>query len=227
MRLAKRASAVAVTAAVALVAAGCGGGGDKSTSSSGGGTADGSITVYNVQPQNGLVPCNTTETGGGKVVDDMWTGLVRYPNDGGAPVKALAEAIDNTDSKTYTIKIKPGTKFHDGTVVKAKNFVDTWNWCAYSPNGAQNATFFSDIQGFDDVYAEDPDADGPKKAPTPKSKTMSGLKVVDDNTFTVTLSAPFSIFPTKLGYSPTCRCPTRSSAPPWTRSGRSRSATAR
>jgi oligopeptide transport system substrate-binding protein len=30
---------------------------------------------------------------------------------------------------------------------------------------------------------------------------MSGLKVVDDYTFTATLAAPFSIFPTKLGYS--------------------------
>ena len=30
---------------------------------------------------------------------------------------------------------------------------------------------------------------------------MSGLKVVDDQTFEVTLSAPTSIFPTKLGYS--------------------------
>ncbi len=113
----------------------------------------------------------------------------------------VAESIDTTDSKVYTIKIKAGTKFHDGTEVKAKNFVDAWNWAAYSPNGAQNSSFFSDIAGFADVQSLDPDEDGPKKAPTPKADKMSGLEVVDDQTFKVTLNAPFSIFPVKLGYS--------------------------
>jgi oligopeptide transport system substrate-binding protein len=62
-----------------------------------------------------------------------------------------------------------------------------------------NAPFFSDIQGFSDVNPSPPD--GSDKAPAPKAKEMSGLKVVDDTTFTVTLNAPFSIFPTQLGYS--------------------------
>ncbi|MGW0436089.1 peptide ABC transporter substrate-binding protein [Micromonospora sp. NPDC003197] len=199
MRVSKRASAVAVSAAVVLVAAGCnsGDGGDTS-----GGSTDGAITIHGTQPEVGLVPASTTETGGGKIIDFMWTGLVRYPNDGGNPVNALAESIETTDSKVYTIKIKKGTKFHDGTEVKAKNFVDAWNWGAYSPNAAQGASFFSDIEGYADVHTEDPDgADGPQKAPEPTSKTMKGLEVVDDHTFKVTLSAPFSIFPTKLGYS--------------------------
>ncbi len=200
MRVTKRAGAVAITAAVALVAAGCSGGGDEG-SGTGGDTANGAITIEGTQPEVGLVPANTTETGGGKIIDFMWTGLVNYPNDGSAPKMAVAERIDTTDSKVYTIKLKPNTKFHDGTVVKAKNFVDAWNWAAYSPNGAQNGSFFSDIAGFADVHTEDPDGDGPQKAPEPKAKTMSGLKVVDDTTFTVTLGAPFSIFPTKLGYS--------------------------
>jgi oligopeptide transport system substrate-binding protein len=190
-----------MTTAVALVAAGCSGGDNSDTSEASGDTANGAITIEGTQPEVGLVPANTTETGGGKIIDFMWTGLVQYPNDGGAPVNAVAQEINTTDSKVYTIKIKPDTKFHDGTVVKAKNFVDAWNWAAYSPNGAQNGSFFSDIAGFADVHTEDPDADGPKKAPEPKAKTMSGLKVIDDTTFEVTLGSPFSIFPTKLGYS--------------------------
>ncbi|WP_245736580.1 peptide ABC transporter substrate-binding protein [Micromonospora pattaloongensis] len=188
-----------MTAAAALVVAACGGG--DSGEKSGGDTANGAITIDGTQPEVGLVPANTTETGGGKIIDFMWTGLVQYPNDGGAPQNAVAESIETTDSKVYTIKIKKGTKFHDGTEVKAKNFVDAWNWGAYSPNGAQNGSFFSDIEGFADVHTEDPDGEGPKKAPQPKVDKMSGLKVVDDYTFTVTLSAPFSIFPVKLGYS--------------------------
>jgi len=200
MRVSKRASsAVALGAAFALVASGC------SNSDSDGGDAaaskDGAITIHGVQPENPLVPSNTTETGGGKVIDWLWTGLVEYPNDGSAPRNALAESIDTTDSKVFTIKIKKGTKFHDGTEVKAKNFIDAWNWAAYSPNGAQNGSFFADIQGYTDVHTEDPDAEGPKKAPVPTVKEMSGLKVVDDHTFEVTLAAPTAVFPTKLGYS--------------------------
>ncbi|MGN9802395.1 peptide ABC transporter substrate-binding protein [Micromonospora sp. L32] len=200
MRVSKRASgAIAVGAAFALIASGC------STNDDGGETAakssDGSIVVDGTEPENPLVPSNTTETGGGKIIDWLFTGLVEYPNNGGAPQNALAESIETADSKVYKIKIKQNTKFHDGTVVKAKNFVDAWNWGAYSPNGAQNSSFFADIAGFADVNTTDPDEDGPKKAPEPKSKTMSGLKVVDDWNFEVTLAAPTAVFPTKLGYS--------------------------
>lgn len=200
MRVSKRASgAIALGAAFALVASGCsssdGEGGDATS-------ADGAITVDGTEPENPLVPSNTTETGGGKIIDWLWTGLVEYPNNGGAPQNALAESIETTDSKVYKIKIKQDTKFHDGTVVKAKNFVDAWNWGAYSPNGAQNSSFFADIEGFADVNTADPDGpEGPQKAPEPKAKEMSGLKVVDEWNFEVTLSAPTAVFPTKLGYS--------------------------
>ncbi|WP_319463860.1 ABC transporter substrate-binding protein [Micromonospora sp. RTP1Z1] len=201
MRVSKRASgALAVGAAFALVASGCSSG-DKSGGGSGA-SADGAIVIDGGQPENPLVPANTTETQGGKILDWLFTGLVEYPNNGGAPQNALAESIDTTDSKVFKIKIKPNTKFHDGSTVKAENFVKAWNWAAYGPSGAQNASFFADIQGFNDVYTEDPDGpDGPKKAPEPKAKEMSGLKVVDETTFEVTLAAPTAVFPTKLGYS--------------------------
>ncbi|GHJ11957.1 peptide ABC transporter substrate-binding protein [Micromonospora humidisoli] len=201
MRVSKRASgAIAMGAAFALIASGCSSGSDDE-GSSGASSSDGAIVIDGTEPENPLVPANTTETGGGKIIDWLWTGLVEYPNNGGAPQNALAESIETSDSKVYKIKIKQNTKFHDGTVVKAKNFVDAWNWGAYSPNGAQNASFFADIAGFADVNTSDPDGDGPKKAPEPKAKEMSGLKVVDDWNFEVTLAAPTAVFPTKLGYS--------------------------
>ncbi|MGC1212215.1 MAG: ABC transporter substrate-binding protein [Micromonospora sp.] len=202
MRVSKRASgALAVGAAFALIASGCSSG-DSGDGGDAGASKDGAIVIDGTQPENPLVPSNTTETGGGKIIDWLFTGLVEYPNNGGAPQNALAESIDTTDSKVFKIKIKQNTKFHDGTTVKAESFVKAWNWAAYGPNGAQNASFFADIQGFNDVYSEDPDGpEGPQKAPEPKAKEMSGLKVVDDWNFEVTLSAPTAVFPTKLGYS--------------------------
>ncbi|NES31129.1 ABC transporter substrate-binding protein [Micromonospora terminaliae] len=201
MRVSKRASgALAVGAAFALIASGCSSGNDDGGDASA--SKDGAIVIDGTQPENPLVPANTTETGGGKIVDWLWSGLVEYPNNGGAPQNLLAESIDTSDSKVFKIKIKQNTKFHDGTTVKAENFVKAWNWAAYGPNGAQNASFFSDIQGFEDTYTEDPDGpDGPKKPAEPKAKELSGLKVVDDWNFEVTLSSPTAVFPTKLGYS--------------------------
>ncbi|MFC0031197.1 ABC transporter substrate-binding protein [Micromonospora chaiyaphumensis] len=201
MRVSKRASgALAVGAAFALIASGCSSGNDDGGDASA--SKDGAIVIDGTQPENPLVPANTTETGGGKIIDWVWSGLVEYPNNGGAPQNLLAESIETSDSKVFKIKIKQNTKFHDGTTVKAESFVKAWNWAAYGPNGAQNASFFSDIQGFEDTYTEDPDGpDGPKKAAEPKAKEMSGLKVIDDWNFEVTLSSPTAVFPTKLGYS--------------------------
>ncbi|BCB86851.1 peptide ABC transporter substrate-binding protein [Phytohabitans suffuscus] len=202
MRVSKRASAVAAIAAVALVAAGCGGGDDEESTGNSDKTANGAITIDGTQPANPLLPSATSETGGGDILDFMWTGLINYPPGGGAPVNAVAESIETSDAQTYTVKIKKAVKFHDGTEVKAKNFVDAWNFTANSDNGQQQASFFSDIEGYADVHTEDPDGEeGPQKAPPPKSPTMSGLAVVDDYTFTIKLAAANSIFPVKLGYS--------------------------
>jgi oligopeptide transport system substrate-binding protein len=171
MRGSKRASAVALGAAIALVATGCSSG-DGDGGDAGSKTTDGAIVIDGTQPEVPLVPANTTETGGGAIIDYLWTGLVEYPNDGSAPKNAVAESIETTDSKVYTIKIKKGTKFHDGTEVKAANFTKAWSWAAYSPNGAQNSSFFADIAGFDKVQSVDPDDDGPKKAPEPAAKEL-------------------------------------------------------
>ncbi|SDD02902.1 peptide ABC transporter substrate-binding protein [Actinokineospora iranica] len=189
--------------ALALTIAGCGGGNEDGGSGGGAGSGDGALSVFGTEPENPLEPGNTNEAGGSKVVRALFTGLYRYDAVTGKPIEAMVEKLETTDSKVFTIKIKSGWKFHDGTDVKAKNFVDAWNYTAYSPNGQQNGSFFEQVQGYKDVHTDDPDGTaGPQKAPEPTAKEMSGLKVVDDTTFEVTLSAPFAVFPLKLGYNP-------------------------
>ncbi len=189
---------LAASMSVVLLTSACGGSG----AGTGAGVTDAAITVNTTEPENPLVPGNTTETGGGKVVRSLFTGLVEYDTATAEPRNAVAESITTTDSKVYTITLKPGWTFHDGTPVTAKSFADAWNYTAYSPNAQQGASFFTQIQGFADVNAQDPDGSaGPQKAPEPKAKEMSGLKAVDDRTLEVTLAAPFSVFPTQLGYS--------------------------
>lgn len=57
------------------------------------------------------------------------------------------------------------------------------------PTSRASASFFSTIEGYDDL--QKPDVD-------PKA-TLSGLTVVDDNTIDVKLSQPDSAFPVKAG----------------------------
>ncbi|HEV2779162.1 MAG TPA: ABC transporter substrate-binding protein [Actinophytocola sp.] len=199
---------VVVPLSLALAVSGCGssdeggGGGGAGGAAEDTGDPNGAISTFGTEPENPLVPGNTNETGGGAIINALFTGLTTYDPVTSESKMSNAESIETKDSKTFTIKLKKGWKFHDGTEVKAKNFVDAWNWTAYSPNGAQTGSFFANIQGYEDVHTEDPDGtDGPQKAPEPTSKTMSGLKIIDDYTFEATTAEPFSVFPLTVGYS--------------------------
>lgn len=187
MRRLRAASLVALGAAATLVLAACGGGGGDT-----GGNADPAATggSYSVQlasdPENPLIPGNTSESEGNQVLKALFTPLVTYNAETTAlEYKGAAESIESPDNTVWTVKLKPGWTFHDGTPVTSKSFVDAWNYTANVANAQSAAGFFNKIAGFSgDV-------------PTP---AMSGLAVVDDTTFTVTLSAPFSQFPVTVGY---------------------------
>ncbi|WP_324192566.1 ABC transporter substrate-binding protein [Nocardia transvalensis] len=157
--------------------------------SDGGGSGD-IVTVNGGEPQNPLVPTNTNENYGGRVIDRLFAGLKYYDADGKA-YNEMAQSIETTDRQHYKITIKPDWKFIDGTVVKAKNFVDAWNYGALATNGQNQNWVFASIAGYDDVSAD-----------PPKAQTLSGLKVIDDRTFTVDLKHPSIDFELSLGFAP-------------------------
>ncbi|MDT0179300.1 ABC transporter substrate-binding protein [Microbacterium sp. ARD31] len=177
---------LALLGATSLVLAGCAssGGGTGTETEGTGGSTDAVITTNGSEPQNPLIPTNTNETGGGKVVDSIFAGLISYEADGSV-VNDVAEEI-TTDSPTQlTVKIRKGLTFTNGEEVTADNFIKAWNYGALLSN-AQNASyFFEDIEGFS--YEEDSE--------------LTGLKQVDDHTFTITLNKPASDFAQRLGYS--------------------------
>jgi oligopeptide transport system substrate-binding protein len=198
MRARTRAMVAASFTSIALVAAGCGGGGNTpapAASGGGGGGTGGEITVRGCTPQNPLVGGNTAEVCGGNILAAMSAQLVHYASKDASPENDIAQSIETKDNTNFTVKLKPDYKFHDGTTVKAKNFVDAWNYTAYGPNGQQGSYFFEPVAGFADLQC----ADETCKA-APKSKVMSGLKVVDDTTFTIKTTAPVSNLPVRLGY---------------------------
>ncbi|GIF76257.1 peptide ABC transporter substrate-binding protein [Asanoa siamensis] len=161
---------------------------------------DGVVSIQIAEPQH-MTPANSNDASGIQVLSALFAPLVSY-DDSFKPVPDAAESVESQDHKTWTIKLKDGYTFHNGEKVTADNYIDAWNYAAYGPNAQNNGFFFSRIGGYAATQSKDPDgAEGPEKAPTPKAKTMSGLKKVDDLTFQVTLSAPFTEFETMLGYS--------------------------
>jgi oligopeptide transport system substrate-binding protein len=185
----------ALVAAAALVVTACGGG-DEGEKPGGAGGDTYSMQVNN--PENPLIPGTTNESEGSQIIEGLWTGLVQYDDDTNLAYTGVAQSIESDDRKTWTVKLKDGWTFHDGTPVNADSFVKAWNYTAYSPNAQDNSYFFSNIEGYDDLQAPT-DAKG-NPTGKPKAKELSGLKKVDDLTFTVRLTSPFAQFPLTTGY---------------------------
>jgi oligopeptide transport system substrate-binding protein len=149
------------------------------------------VVIVNAgEPQNPLVPTNTNDSNGGRIIDRLFAGLMSYDAKG-RPGLEVAESIETSDDINYRIILKPGWTFSDGTPVTAHSFVDAWNYGALAANAQLQQSFFNPIAGFDEVAA-----------PKPAATTMSGLRVVDDHQFTVQLKAPTIDFKLRLGFSP-------------------------
>jgi oligopeptide transport system substrate-binding protein len=156
-----------------------------------GGTDSRFITVLSTEPQNPLIPSNTNEIGGGWIVDRLFAGL-EYLDADGNPHEDAAESVGlSADKLVYTIKIRPGQTFSNGEPVTARSYVDAWNFGALSTNAQLQASAYEKIAGYGDLAAD-----------PPRAKAMSGLQVVDDRTFTVTLSEPAVDFKISLAWSP-------------------------
>lgn len=181
---------LAVPAVLALTLTACSGGAgsaDQSGASAapaGDVVAGDPIRTNGSEPQHPLLPGLTTETGGGKVLDATGAGLVYYDAKGETH-NELAESIESSDNITWTIKVKEGKKFSDGSDIKAKNFVDAW--VLVGAENQDNAFFFEPVKGYDDKGE--------------KHDLAQGIKLVDDYTFTVELKQAEADFPARLGYS--------------------------
>ncbi len=187
----KKAFAIAAAVcAVATLVAGCGSSSNSSSTSS---AKSGSniLNVYASEPQNPLIPGNTNETGGGKPGDLLFARLVSFDAKGNASNEVAESITPNDDATQYTIKLKDGWKFTDGTDVTAESFTKAWSYTANAKNAQKASSFFSTIAGYDDL----------QNAKSLKGdEQLSGLKVVDDKTFTVDMAQPDATFPIKVGY---------------------------
>ncbi|MCT1425874.1 ABC transporter substrate-binding protein [Corynebacterium sanguinis] len=177
----KKVTSVAAASALALGLAACGSESGSGSNNAQGGGGDNYVLANGSEPQNPLIPGNTNETGGGRIVENIFSGLVYYDGEGNAH-NELAESIDLEGDKTYRVTLKDDIKWSDGSPVTAEDFVKAWNYTV--ENALLSAYFFEPILGYEEGKAE-----------------MEGLEVVDDKTFTIELNQPEADFVSRLGYS--------------------------
>lgn len=179
------AALAAVLAVLPLSACGSAAGG----SSSEGSDPNAIISVNAVEPTGELLPGNVADTAGWKVITQVFDGLVTFSSDGGLEYDDAESITPNDDASEYTVKLKSGLTFSNGEAVTAESYARAWSYAANAANGQLGAAIFATIKGYDDV--QDPNGD--------PDAQLSGLEVVDDTTLKVTLNAPDSSFPYKVG----------------------------
>ncbi len=146
--------------------------------------APGELTVGIGEPAT-LIPGDLRDRAGRLVASALWTGLAELDPDG-RPVPAVAESITSTDRRVWTVRIRPGWRFHDGSPVTARSFAGSWQ--AVLAERWRGAGLLTDVLRVSGAAA----AVGRRGAPVP------GIAVPGPMTLRVTLDGPFSQFPLAL-----------------------------
>jgi len=164
-------SLAAALGTVSMVAA-CGGGGG------GGGetlAADQTMSFPMVNEFADLDPGHMSAAQDIDAFRNVYSGLYKFDDQlNEVPDIATGAPKISDDQKTYTFTMRKDVKFSNGDPVKADDFIFSWNRAARMQG--DYASVFQPVVGYDDV------ANG-------KAHDMSGLKKIDDYSFSATLSS--------------------------------------
>jgi len=177
------------TAVAALGLAACGGGGGGG----GGGTEGGTAKVLMGTAPDYLDPQEEYTTQGAEATWISYTPLVTYKHEnaptGNDVIPGLATSLPqiSSDGKTYTLTLRKGLVFSDGTPIKASDFACTaermikvnWGGKSFFTDNVSGATAFDKGQ----------------------ADSISGI-TTDDNTgkITIQLDKPYGAFTNVLGF---------------------------
>ena len=104
-----------------------------------------------------LDPALNSSVDGACLAANSFSGLYTY-NSEGVPVPACAEGYTvSEDGLTYTVTLKQGLKWSDGSDLTAADFVYSWKRAVDPITAADYAYMFSGFKGYTDVEGETPD----------------------------------------------------------------------
>jgi oligopeptide transport system substrate-binding protein len=135
-----------------------------------------------------LDPAVSAEMTSHEYIAQLYSGLVRL-DDSLDTVPDIAERWEiSQDLRTYTFYLRDDVTFQDGRKVTAADFKYSWERACDPATGSRVAgTYLGDIVGVADVMQG-------------RTKEISGVEVVSDYKFRVTIDAPKSYFLYKLTY---------------------------
>ena len=105
-----------------------------------------------------LDPALNSSVDGACLAANSFSGLYTY-DASGKPVPACAASYTvSEDGCTYTVTLKEGLKWSDGSDLTAADFVYAWKRAAADATGADYAYMFDNFKNFPDIAVEAPDA---------------------------------------------------------------------
>jgi peptide/nickel transport system substrate-binding protein len=172
-------------------------------------TPEGTETGQETQAQGGelnligrtitsLDPIRSTDTAGGRVIQQMFDGLMNYPQARIEIEQLLAQDYQVADDfTTYTFNLKEGATFHNGTEVTAQDFVYAWERLAGSPN-SRRAYFILDSLGVQHETTTETTDEGEEEE-VYQPGTLA-VRAQDDYTLQFDLNRPFHAALEMLAY---------------------------
>ena len=193
--------ALAAITSIVLVASACGGGGSEpQPGTSQAGAQGGEIAIRSCTPQNPLIPANTNEVCGGNCwMPSMrsWctTTPTRLPRVGHRRVDRDQGQPDLHGETQAGLQVP---RWNRGQGQELRRCLELER---VRPEWQSKRLFLRTVAGYDDLQCgTDSKGNADCEGKPAKAKEMTGLKVVDDHTFTIKTTDKVSNLPVRLGY---------------------------
>lgn len=82
--------------------------------------------VVGVTEPASLLPAQVIDLPGRMIAGALWTPLVTYDAEKQETTPLAAASVTSADGIVWTIRLRPGMRFHDGSAVTAASYADAW-----------------------------------------------------------------------------------------------------